>query len=1038
MPISKFRFVSPGVKIAEIDNSQLPAVPSEVGPVIIGRASRGPGLRAVKVDSMSEFVEIFGMPVAGNSGQDPWRDGPDSLSPAYGTYAAQAYLRSSSPITYVRLLGKAHSNAGSTQAAGAAGWQIGSAPSTQGAGGAYGLFLIPSGVVKNTAVAAATASWADSGSTAMTGALAAIFYCYTGSVELAGKTFAGNLFSGSVTPIRTDSNGNLKANIIGAGATTGAVGPTLNNDSNTGVIKETVLFNFNRTSKNFIRRAFNTNPTLTDGNINTSATRKTYVLGESFENMKDKYIDTDTYYGFIAPLSSGSSDAVIQNQQLRSVSNAQTGWTIAQSLGATGSYQATEQQKLFRFITHNAGAWEAQNLKISIADIKGPTNQFEEYGTFTVQVRLARDTDEAPSIVEQFTLCDLNPNSMNYLPRKIGDQRVVWDDTERRYRYEGNYPANSKYIRVDMNSQVDDGQTNAAFLPFGFYGPVRWRGMSLFSGAAPLTQSTNETGGDHSSVTLNRNVFIEYGYDVFRNPIYMGNEMASGIPQALYSDSMWFTASIYFPSVNVRDSSSQGNLNSPQDAYFGAATGRPDDFGRFDESYVDLVRAFPSAISSQDGVSSDVTAPTGKKGQKANSNAGGGLEYSFLFTLDDLCLTGSGKNHGSGTIAVWLSGSYQGSNVDGGTTKFSTGSSMTATGSNGYKTILDNGFNKFTMPLIGGFDGLNIQEKEPFNNTRALSTGKTELTSYAMNSIKMAVDVVSDPEEIEMNMISMPGITGDSNGATAQDHMISTCEKRADTFAIVDLSGDYTPTSEVDNSNTETDRKGDIDTTVTRLENRALNTSYAAAYYPWVQIRDQQSGRTIWVPPSVAALGTLSSAQQKSEVWFAPAGFTRGGLTEGAAGLPVLAVKQRLRSKDRDDLYAANINPIASFPAEGIVIFGQKTLQVTRSALDRINVRRLMIHVKRQISFIASRLLFEQNVQATWDRFTGQVAPFLDSIVARQGLMDYRVVLDETTTTPDLIDRNIMYAKIYLKPARAIEFIAIDFIITRTGASFED
>ena len=149
-------------------------------------------------------------------------------------------------------------------------------------------------------------------------------------------------------------------------------------------------------------------------------------------------------------------------------------------------------------------------------------------------------------------------------------------------------------------------------------------------------------------------------------------------------------------------------------------------------------------------------------------------------------------------------------------------------------------------------------------------------------------------------------------------------------------------------------------------------------------------------------------------------------------------VKQRLRSRDRDNLYAANINPIAQFPAEGIVVFGQKTMQVTPSALDRINVRRLLILIKRQVSFIASRLLFEQNVQATWDRFTGQVSPFLDGIVAGQGLMDYRIILDETTTTPDLVDRNIMYAKIYLKPARAIEFIAIDFIITRTGASFED
>tara|TARA_E500000305_G_C3933666_1_gene193962 strand:+ start:168 stop:752 length:585 start_codon:yes stop_codon:yes gene_type:complete len=192
------------------------------------------------------------------------------------------------------------------------------------------------------------------------------------------------------------------------------------------------------------------------------------------------------------------------------------------------------------------------------------------------------------------------------------------------------------------------------------------------------------------------------------------------------------------------------------------------------------------------------------------------------------------------------------------------------------------------------------------------------------------------------------------------------------------------------------------------------------------------------VPPSVVALGTFGSSQARTELWFAPAGFVRGGLSNGAAGLPVTNVKMRLNSKDRDDLYAANINPIATFPNEGIVIFGQKTLQVTRSALDRINVRRLLIFVKKEISRIANGILFEPNVQATWDRFTSAVNPFLGDVKARFGLTDFRVVLDNTTTTDDLIDRNILYAKIYLKPARAIEFIALDFIITRTGASFDD
>ena len=185
-------------------------------------------------------------------------------------------------------------------------------------------------------------------------------------------------------------------------------------------------------------------------------------------------------------------------------------------------------------------------------------------------------------------------------------------------------------------------------------------------------------------------------------------------------------------------------------------------------------------------------------------------------------------------------------------------------------------------------------------------------------------------------------------------------------------------------------------------------------------------------------MGVLASSERASDIWFAPAGFNRGGLSDGAAGIPVTAVTERLISKDRDVLYEANINPIASFPSSGIVVFGQKTLQERQSALDRINVRRLVIYLKKQISILSTQILFEQNVQATWTRFKALVEPFLSNVLTGFGITDYRLILDESTTTPDLIDQNIMYAKIMIKPARAIEYIAIDFVIASTGASFDD
>jgi phage tail sheath protein FI len=303
--------------------------------------------------------------------------------------------------------------------------------------------------------------------------------------------------------------------------------------------------------------------------------------------------------------------------------------------------------------------------------------------------------------------------------------------------------------------------------------------------------------------------------------------------------------------------------------------------------------------------------------------------------------------------------------------------------------------------------------------------------------LKKAIDIVSDKDFVEFDVLTAPGVTN----STLNNAVIDACEDRADALAIIDIEGGYQPPHERNTSTTgetSTTALGSVSDTVDNLKTMGINSSYGCAFYPWVKVRDNVNNAMLYVPPSVVALGTFSSSQRKSEVWFAPAGFTRGGLSEGSAGLPVIGVRQRLTSADRDKLYDANVNPIASFPAEGIVVFGQKTLQVTPSALDRINVRRLLIHVKKEISRISSTLLFEQNVQATWERFLGEVVPFLDDIKAGLGLADFKVVLDDTTTTPDLIDRNIMYAKIFLKPARAIEFIALDFIITRSGASFDD
>jgi phage tail sheath protein FI len=292
---------------------------------------------------------------------------------------------------------------------------------------------------------------------------------------------------------------------------------------------------------------------------------------------------------------------------------------------------------------------------------------------------------------------------------------------------------------------------------------------------------------------------------------------------------------------------------------------------------------------------------------------------------------------------------------------------------------------------------------------------------------------VSDPEVVESNLMVIPGITN----TTLTDHLLSVCADRADSLAIIDLEGGFIPSTENTYGDSSATNRGDVDSTISNLKARGLNSSYGCAYYPWVQTVDTVGvGSTFWCPPSIVALGTMGSSEQKSELWFAPAGFTRGGLTEGSAGIPVIGVRQKLTSKERDKLYEANINAIASFPSEGIVIFGQKTLQVTPSALDRINVRRLLIYIKKEVSGMCKTVLFDQNVRATWNRLSGKVEPFLLSLQTRLGLTDWKWVLDETTTTADLVDRNTLYAKLFLKPAKSLEFIAVDMVVSNEGASF--
>jgi phage tail sheath protein FI len=228
-------------------------------------------------------------------------------------------------------------------------------------------------------------------------------------------------------------------------------------------------------------------------------------------------------------------------------------------------------------------------------------------------------------------------------------------------------------------------------------------------------------------------------------------------------------------------------------------------------------------------------------------------------------------------------------------------------------------------------------------------------------------------------------------------------------------------------SNALTDSINTVVQQVTTLDN-----NYTATYWPWVRIVNPAKNIPVWVPPSVVVPGALAFNDSVAAPWYAPAGLNRGGLVS------VSSTYQTLSQADRNTLYDARVNPIANFPNDGVVIWGQKTLQARPSALDRVNVRRLLIAVKKYIASATRYLVFDQNTVATRSKFTSIVNPYLESVRAQQGLYAFRVVMDETNNTPDLIDQNILYGQIFLQPTRTAEFIILDFNIQPTGAAFPE
>jgi hypothetical protein len=316
------------------------------------------------------------------------------------------------------------------------------------------------------------------------------------------------------------------------------------------------------------------------------------------------------------------------------------------------------------------------------------------------------------------------------------------------------------------------------------------------------------------------------------------------------------------------------------------------------------------------------------------------------------------------------------------------------------------------MPSSGSFGaavGSNIPVGRPANFYNTINA--TDAQGLIGSDYDDAIALMANVDEYKYNVISAPGLT-QQHQATQVNKIVNYTIGRGDAIAIVDLR----------------EYGSQINQVITQAA--AFDSSYAATYWPWLQTIDPNTGEAVFVPASTMLPGVYAFTDASSDPWFAPAGITRGGLGQ------VIRAERKLTASNRDDLYEANVNPIATFPGTGVVVFGQKTLQKRASALDRVNVRRLLIALKGFIGQVAEGLVFEQNTAATRNNFLSQVNPYLESVQQRQGLYAFKVVMDETNNTPDVVDRNELVGQIFLQPTRTAEFIVLDFNVLPTGAVF--
>jgi len=1032
-------FKSPGFFDREIELTAQVESPSVTPAGIIGTSKKGPAFVPVTIGSKEQFDNIFGT-------NDVERFGP---------YAVEKFLENKAGVTFLRVLG-AGANTSTTDIANTeekgivknAGFRIdnGDADAT-----ANGQRL---GVVQFLTARHTVSANSDVGFPCFTdnnsfpnlreasaaddtvNLVRAVLFTTTGSVFFVQDHNAS-------TPADSDS---VSADIATTNTNTKKFRLLLYSEkgsdfATTDGVEGFKVFNvsLDPDDKDYIGKVLNTDPTKFD--------REQHLLYLDYA-VEDELASVVGGANAVAILSGSNSDSTVANVTDKSYRSLygryDTRYTTPKTTKFISQPFGKTEYNLFHFETLSDGAMQQDQIKVSISNIKASVEDNYKYGTFNVQVRRLKDTDPKPEILEEFINCSLDPTNERFVGRLIGDRKVKFNfdadlDEEKRLVVSGRYPNVSSHIRIVIDDAVYKKDVPETALPFGFKGiPVlKTNPMLIDDSSAVFTDNQRLAGkGISNSITGSIVPPLPLRFKVTRgsvstSPSFVGHP---GSKEKTREQFYWgVKTDRIVDSARVADGVLNSNVSS---------------------QYNKVIDAY----SKFQGISKLDTLVTGSSADTFNNNK---FTLGRVALVQTLSANGSLPSFTASIPTHMKDAAYIRNGVIDQKTYQIADPIDTSLNRVTFATILNSsattfnkfsGFAKFTNIFHGGFDGANILNKDLYymndkassqvgyagdtitgglgfygsadqtGSEVALGTGKN---NSIVASYRTAIDIMTDPMASNINILAIPGI----RDSYITDYAVEKNKDYSMGLYVMDI-----PTFDEDGNRLFDDStaKPDVDKTVDDLAARTLDDNAAAAYFPDVQMEDiQNNNRRVNVPASVAALGALAFNDAVSYPWYAPAGFNRGAL-----GF-VTNTKTKLSVADRDSLYENRINPIANFPDGSFVIFGQKTLQKAQSALDRVNVRRLLLEVKRQVSAVANRFVFEQNDSATRERFVSQVSPLLAVVQAQAGVEEFRVICDNSNNSANDVDENRLNGTIVVVPTRAIEFIAIDFIITNSGVSFE-